>query len=164
MAAQFFYCQTGIQISPWLTRHGSETFWAEAVMIARNMAPVYVEPFFEEWNWMDDAWFMKSVTASRKINREIELILWEPISMHGWLRLAKKMPRKRALADITFKQMRVQDLHTQIRSTGWLSPTLHMENAIRWWGCDEIVYRNKHVFAPLKTWSKLFNQWWRFWI
>ncbi len=50
--------------------------------------------------------------ASRKINREIELEAMEPISMHGWLRLPKKCPESVGVSSDIFKQMRVQDLHS----------------------------------------------------
>ena len=73
---------------------GSGTFCIEAAMIARNMAPGYVGPFFEEWNWMDDRLIHEvRQEASRKINREIELDIMGTDIDARRLRLPKKMPR-----------------------------------------------------------------------
>ena len=64
------------------------------------MAPGLRRTFsFEEWNWMDDRLIHEvRQEASKKSIARSNWILWELISMHGWLRLPKKMPRKRALA------------------------------------------------------------------
>ncbi len=90
-------------------------------MIARNMAPGLRRTFsFEEWNWMDDRLIHEvRQEASRKINREIELdIMGTGISMHGWLRLLKKMLRKRALAMTLLSNKCESKISTQIRSMG----------------------------------------------
>ena len=99
---------------------GSGTFCIEAAMIARKMAPGLRRTFsFEEWNWMDDRLIHEvRQEASRKINREIELDIMGTDTMHGWLRLPKKMLRKRALAVTLLSNKCEFKIFIQIKSMG----------------------------------------------
>lgn len=94
---------------------GSGTFCIEAAMIARKMAPGLRRTFsFEEWNWMDDRLIHEvRQEASRKINREIELDIMGTDIDARMVEIAKENAQKAGVSnDITFKQMRVQDLHS----------------------------------------------------
>ena len=94
---------------------GSGTFCIEAAMIARKMAPGLRRTFsFEEWNWMDDRLIHEvRQEARRKINREIELDIMGTDIDARMVEIAKENAHKAGVSsDITFKQMRVQDLHS----------------------------------------------------
>ena len=136
---------------------GSGTFCIEAAMIARNMAPGLRRTFsFEEWNWMDDRLIHEvRQEASRKINREIELDIMGTDIDARMVEIAKENAQKAGVSsDITFKQMRVQDLHSDKINGVIISNPPYGERLSDDEGVTKLYTEMGHVFAPLKTWSK----------
>ncbi len=91
---QFFCCQTGIQISPWLTRH---VVLERFVLGGGDDCEKYRT--FSLKNGTDGCLTWSPSRSKQKINREIEFDIMgnRYRCTDGWL-LSKKMPRKRALA------------------------------------------------------------------
>lgn len=136
---------------------GSGTFCIEAAMIARNMAPGLRRTFsFEEWNWMDDRLIHEvRQEASRKINREIKLDIMGTDIDARMVEIAKENAQKAGVSsDITFKQMRVQDLHSDKINGVIISNPPYGERLSDDEGVTKLYTEMGHVFAPLKTWSK----------
>ncbi|XDP50353.1 class I SAM-dependent RNA methyltransferase [Streptococcus sp. CP1998] len=136
---------------------GSGTFCIEAAMIARKMAPGLRRTFsFEEWNWMDDRLIHEvRQEASRKINREIELDIMGTDIDARMVEIAKENAQKAGVSsDITFKQMRVQDLHSDKINGVIISNPPYGERLSDDEGVSKLYTEMGQVFAPLKTWSK----------
>ncbi|WP_369350520.1 class I SAM-dependent RNA methyltransferase [Streptococcus hillyeri] len=136
---------------------GSGTFCIEAAMIGMNIAPGFNRSFaFEAWPWVDKD-LVQSVRdeAESKANYDIELDIMGCDIDARMVEIAKKNAEEAGLSDvITFKQMRLQDLHTDkingvIVSNPPYGERLLDDNAIT------VLYREMgETFAPLKTWSK----------
>lgn len=136
---------------------GSGTFCIEAAMLARNMAPGLKRSFaFEEWNWMDAALMeQKRKEAQEAIKSDFQLDI-SGFDIDGrMVEIAKKNAFAAGVEnDITFKQMRLQDLHTDKVNGVIVSNPPYGERLLD----DEAIvklYREMgDTFAPLKTWSK----------
>ncbi len=136
---------------------GSGTFCIEAAMLARNMAPGLKRSFaFEEWNWMDAALMeQKRKEAQEAIKSDFQLDI-SGFDIDGrMVEIAKKNAFVAGVEnDITFKQMRLQDLHTDKVNGVIVSNPPYGERLLD----DEAIvklYREMgDTFAPLKTWSK----------
>lgn len=136
---------------------GSGTFCIEAALIGMNIAPGFNRSFaFEAWPWVDKD-LVQSVRdeAESKANYDIELDIMGCDIDARMVEIAKKNAEEAGLSDvITFKQMRLQDLHTDkingvIVSNPPYGERLLDDNAIT------VLYREMgETFAPLKTWSK----------
>lgn len=136
---------------------GSGTFCIEAAMIARKMAPGLRCSFaFEEWNWVSDRLIQEVRTdAAKKINREIELDIMGCDIDARMVEIAKANAQAAGVAgDITFKQMRVQDLRTDKINGVIISNPPYGERLSDDAGVTKLYAEMGQVFAPLKTWSK----------
>ena len=136
---------------------GSGTFCIEAARIARKMAPGLRRSFaFEEWNWVSDRLIQEVRTdAAKKINREIELDIMGCDIDARMVEIAKANAQAAGVAgDITFKQMRVQDLRTDKINGVIISNPPYGERLSDDAGVTKLYAEMGQVFAPLKTWSK----------
>ncbi|MBY5035403.1 class I SAM-dependent RNA methyltransferase [Streptococcus gallolyticus] len=136
---------------------GSGTFCIEAAMLARNIAPGLKRSFaFEEWNWMDKALMeQKRKEAQAAIKSDLQLDIAGSDIDARMVEIAKKNAFAAGVEDdIIFKQMRLQDLHTDKINGVIISNPPYGERLLD----DEAIvslYRDMgQTFAPLKTWSK----------
>lgn len=136
---------------------GSGTFCIEAALMGMNIAPGFNRDFaFEAWQWVDKD-LVQSVRdeAESKANYDIKLDIMGCDLDARMVEIAKKNAAEAGLADvITFKQMRLQDLHTDKINGVIISNPPYGERLLD----DEainVLYREMgQAFAPLKTWSK----------
>ena len=136
---------------------GSGTFCIEAVMIARKMAPGLRRSFaFEEWNWISDRLIQEVRTeAAKKVDREFELDIMGCDIDARMVEIAKANAQAAGVAgDITFKQMRVQDLRSDKINGVIISNPPYGERLSDDAGVTKLYAEMGQVFAPLKTWSK----------
>ena len=136
---------------------GSGTFCIEAVMIARKMAPGLRRSFaFEEWNWVSDRLIQEVRTeAAKKVDRELELDIMGCDIDARMVEIAKANAQAAGVAgDITFKQMRVQDLRSDKINGVIISNPPYGERLSDAAGVTKLYAEMGQVFAPLKTWSK----------
>lgn len=136
---------------------GSGTFCIEAVMIARKMAPGLRRSFaFEEWNWISDRLIQEVRTeASKKVDRELELDIMGCDIDARMVEIAKANAQAAGVVgDITFKQMRVQDLRSDKINGVIISNPPYGERLSDDAGVTKLYAEMGQVFAPLKTWSK----------
>ena len=136
---------------------GSGTFCIEAVMIARKMAPGLRRSFaFEEWNWISDRLIQEVRTeAAKKVDRELELDIMGCDIDARMVEIAKANAQAAGIAgDITFKQMRVQDLRSDKINGVIISNPPYGERLSDDAGVTKLYAEMGQVFAPLKTWSK----------
>ena len=136
---------------------GSGTFCIEAVMIARKMAPGLRRSFaFEEWNWISDRLIQEVRTeAAKKVDRELELDIMGCDIDARMVEIAKANAQAAGVAgDITFKQMRVQDLRSDKINGVIISNPPYGERLSDDAGVAKLYAEMGQVFAPLKTWSK----------
>lgn len=136
---------------------GSGTFCIEAVMIARKMAPGLRRSFaFEEWNWVSDRLIQEVRTeAAQKVDRELELDIMGCDIDARMVEIAKANAQAAGVAgDITFKQMRVQDLRSDKINGVIISNPPYGERLSDDAGVTKLYAELGQVFAPLKTWSK----------
>ena len=136
---------------------GSGTFCIEAVMIARKMAPGLRRSFaFEEWNWVSDRLIQEVRTeAAKKVDRELELDIMGSDIDARMVEIAKANAQAAGVAgDITFKQMRVQDLRSDKINGVIISNPPYGERLSDDAGVTKLYAEMGQVFAPLKTWSK----------
>lgn len=136
---------------------GSGTFCIEAAMIARKMAPGLRRSFaFEEWNWVSNRLIQEVRTdAAKKINRELELDIMGCDIDARMVEIAKANAQAAGVAgDITFKQMRVQDLRSDKINGVIISNPPYGERLSDDAGVTKLYAEMGQVFAPLKTWSK----------
>lgn len=136
---------------------GSGTFCIEAVMIARKMAPGLRRSFaFEKWNWISDRLIQEVRTeAAKKVDRELELDIMGCDIDARMVEIAKANAQAAGVAgDITFKQMRVQDLRSDKINGVIISNPPYGERLSDDAGVTKLYAEMGQVFAPLKTWSK----------
>ena len=136
---------------------GSGTFCIEAVMIARKMAPGLRRSFaFEEWNWVSDRLIQEVRTeAAKKVDRELELDIMGCDIDARMVEIAKANAQAAGVAgDITFKQMRVQDLRSDKINGVIISNPPYGERLSDDAGVTKLYAEMGEVFEPLKTWSK----------
>lgn len=136
---------------------GSGTFCIEAVMIARKMAPGLRRSFaFEEWNWISDRLIQEVRTeVAKKVDRELELDIMGCDIDARMVEIAKANAQAAGVAgDITFKQMRVQDLRSDKINGVIISNPPYGERLSDDAGVTKLYAEMGQVFAPLKTWSK----------
>ena len=136
---------------------GSGTFCIEAVMIARKMAPGLRRSFaFEEWNWISDRLIQEVRTeAAKKVDRELELDIMGCDIDARMVEIAKDNAQAAGVAgDITFKQMRVQDLRSDKINGVIISNPPYGERLSDDEGVTKLYAEMGQVFEPLKTWSK----------
>lgn len=74
--------------------------------------------------------------------------------MRGWLRLLRECSKAGVASDITFKQMRVQDLRSDKINGVIISNPPYGERLSDDAGVTKLYAEMGEVFAPLTTWSK----------
>ncbi|HFI0082460.1 class I SAM-dependent RNA methyltransferase [Streptococcus suis] len=136
---------------------GSGTFCIEAAMLAKNMAPGLKRSFaFEEWPWVDE----ELVAQARKnAQAAVKSDLVLDISGSDIDARMVEMAKKNAFAaevdqDIVFKQMRLQDLHTDKINGVIISNPPYGERLLDDEAIIKLYQEMGQTFEPLKTWSK----------
>ena len=136
---------------------GSGTFCIEAAMIGMNMAPGLHRHFaFEEWNWVDsDLVGRVRARALGQIKQDIHLdILGTDIDAR-MVEIAKRNAEEAGVSEqILFKQMRLQDLHTDKINGVIVSNPPYGERLLDDDSVTKLYQEMGQTFAPLKTWSK----------
>lgn len=136
---------------------GSGTFCIEAAMLAKNMAPGLKRSFaFEEWPWVDE----ELVAQARKhAQAAIKSDLVLDIAGSDIDARMVEMAKKNAFAagvdqDIVFKQMRLQDLHTDKVNGVIISNPPYGERLLDDEAIIKLYQEMGQTLEPLKTWSK----------
>ncbi len=108
------------------------------------------------WNWVDDRLIQEVRTeASKKINRDLVLDIMGTDIDARMVEIAKENAQKAGVAsDITFKQMRVQDLRSDKINGVIVSNPPYGERLSDDAGVTKLYAEMGEVLAPLKTWSK----------
>lgn len=136
---------------------GSGTFCIEAAMIGMNMAPGLHRHFaFEEWNWVDsDLVGCVRARSLGQIKQDIQLdILGTDIDAR-MVEIAKRNAEEAGVSEqIVFKQMRLQDLHTDKINGVIISNPPYGERLLNDDAVTKLYQEMGQTFAPLKTWSK----------
>lgn len=136
---------------------GSGTICIEAAMLARRIAPGLKRHFaFEEWNWVYEQLVQEiRQKAQNTVRTDIELdILGTDIDAR-MVEIAKKNAFAAGVEqDITFKQMRLQDLKTDKINGVVLSNPPYGERLLDDETIAQLYKEMGETFAPLKTWSK----------
>lgn len=136
---------------------GSGTFCIEAAMIGMNMAPGLHRHFaFEEWNWVDsDLVGRVRDRALGQIKQDIQLdILGTDIDAR-MVEIAKRNAEEAGVSEqIVFKQMRLQDLHTDKINGVIVSNPPYGERLLDDDSVTKLYQEMGQTFEPLKTWSK----------
>ena len=136
---------------------GSGTFCIEAAMIGMNMAPGLHRHFaFEEWNWVDsDLVGRVRDRALGQIKQDIQLdILGADIDAR-MVEIAKRNAEEAGVSEqILFKQMRLQDLHTDKINGVIVSNPPYGERLLDDDSVTKLYQEMGQTFEPLKTWSK----------
>ena len=126
-------------------------------MLAKNMAPGLKRSFaFEEWPWVDEelvAQARKNAQAAVKSDLVLD-IAGSDIDAR-----MVEMAKKNAFAaevdqDIVFKQMRLQDLHTDKINGVIISNPPYGERLLDDEAIIKLYQEMGQTFEPLKTWSK----------
>ena len=136
---------------------GSGTFCIEAAMIGMNIAPGLHRHFaFEEWNWVDSD-LIRHVRARAlgQIKQDIQLdILGTDIDAR-MVEIAKRNAEEAGVSEqIVFKQMRLQDLHTDKINGVIVSNPPYGERLLDDDAVTKLYQEMGRTFASLKTWSK----------
>lgn len=136
---------------------GSGTFCIEAAMIGMNIAPGLHRHFaFEEWNWVDSD-LIRHVRARAlgQIKQDIQLdILGTDIDAR-MVEIAKRNAEEVGVSEqIVFKQMRLQDLHTDKINGVIVSNPPYGERLLDDDAVTKLYQEMGQTFEPLKTWSK----------
>lgn len=138
---------------------GSGTFPIEAAMIARNIAPGLRRNFIcEEWNWFGKDTFNKlRIEARDKIDNDIQLDI-SGFDIDGrMVEIAKENAKVAGVYDdINFKQMRLQDFHTDKEDGVIVSNPPYGERLLKFEDVKVLYKEMGEVFRPLTTWSKYF--------
>ena len=136
---------------------GSGTFCIEAAMIGMNMAPGLHRHFaFEEWNWVDsDLVGRVRARALGQIKQDIQLdILGTDIDAR-MVEIAKRNAEEAGVSEqIVFKQMRLQDLHTDKINGVIVSNPPYGERLLDDDAVTKLYQEMGQTFTSLKTWSK----------
>lgn len=136
---------------------GSGTFCIEAAMIGMNIAPGLHRHFaFEEWNWVEsDLVGRVRARALGQIKQDIQLdILGTDIDAR-MVEIAKRNAEEAGVSEqIVFKQMRLQDLHTDKINGVIVSNPPYGERLLDDDAVTKLYQEMGQTFVPLKTWSK----------
>ncbi len=136
---------------------GSGTFCIEAAMIGMNMAPGLHRHFaFEEWNWVDsDLVGRVRARALGQIKQDIQLDISGSDIDARMVEIAKRNAEEAGVSEqIVFKQMRLQDLHTDKINGVIVSNPPYGERLLDDDAVTKLYQEMGQTFAPLKTWSK----------
>ena len=126
-------------------------------MIGMKIAPGLHRTFaFEDWNWVDkDLVAQARSTALSQINQTIQLDISGSDIDGRMVELARKNAEQAGVAEqIHFKQMRLQDLHTDKINGVIISNPPYGERLLDDEAVTRLYQEMGETFAPLKTWSK----------
>lgn len=136
---------------------GSGTIPIEAALIGFNIAPGLRRNFLcESWSWVDSDIFLKVRQEAKKaIQLDRKLSIMGTDIDPKMIELAKENARQAGLANaITFKQMRLQDLHTKQEQGVIISNPPYGERLSDKQSVEKLYHDMGVTFAPLTTWSK----------
>ena len=126
-------------------------------MIGMKMAPGLHRSFaFEDWNWVDkDLVAQIRSTALSQIDQTIQLDISGSDIDGRMVELARKNAEQAGVAEqVHFKQMRLQDLHTDKINGVIISNPPYGERLLDDEAVTQLYQEMGETFAPLKTWSK----------
>ena len=136
---------------------GSGTFCIEAAMMALNIAPGLQRHFaFEEWTWVESSLLAEAKGQARAaIRQDLQLDIMGTDIDGRMIETAKKNAVAAGVDDqIVFKQMRLQDLHTDKINGVIVSNPPYGERLLDDQAVINLYGDMGRTFAPLKTWSK----------
>lgn len=136
---------------------GSGTICIEAAMMALNIAPGLHRKFLcEDWPWVEEEIFANArQEAKAAIRWDQSLQIFGSDIDHRLVEIAKDNAKKAGVADyIEFKQMRLQDFHTDQQYGVIVSNPPYGERLNDKEEVEQLYKEMGEVFRPLKTWSK----------
>ena len=136
---------------------GSGTFCIEAALIGKNIAPGLYRSFaFEDWTWVEKDQVQKAKAEARaQIKKDIQLDISGSDLDSRMIEIAKNNAEEAGVADsILFKQMRLQDLHTDKINGVIISNPPYGERLLDDSAVTKLYQEMGETFAPLQTWSK----------
>lgn len=136
---------------------GSGTFCIEAALIGKNIAPGLYRPFaFEDWTWVEKDQVQKARAEARaQMKQDVQLDISGSDLDARMIEIAKNNAEEAGVADsILFKQMRLQDLHTDKINGVIISNPPYGERLLDDSAVTKLYQEMGETFAPLQTWSK----------
>ena len=136
---------------------GSGTFCIEAALIGKNIAPGLYRSFaFEDWTWVEKAQVQKARAEARaQMKQDVQLDISGSDLDARMIEIAKNNAEEAGVADsILFKQMRLQDLHTDKINGVIISNPPYGERLLDDSAVTKLYQEMGETFAPLQTWSK----------
>ena len=136
---------------------GSGTFCIEAAMIGLNIAPGLQRHFsFEDWNWIPNDKITKARQEARAaIRQDVTLDIAGSDIDARLIDIARQNAEQAGVDDqISFKQMRLQDLRTEKINGVIVSNPPYGERLLDDEAIAKLYREMGETFAPLKTWSK----------
>ena len=136
---------------------GSGTFCIEAALIGKNIAPGLYRSFaFEDWTWVEKDQVQKARAEARaQMKQDIQLDISGSDLDARMIEIAKNNAKEAGVADsILFKQMRLQDLHTDKINGVIISNPPYGERLLDDSAVTKLYQEMGETFAPLQTWSK----------
>ena len=136
---------------------GSGTICIEAAMMALNIAPGLHRKFLcEDWPWVEEEIFANARQEAKvAIRWDQSLQIFGSDIDHRLVEIAKDNAKKAGVADyIEFKQMRLQDFHTDQQYGVIVSNPPYGERLNDKEEVEQLYKEMGEVFRPLKTWSK----------
>ena len=136
---------------------GSGTFCIEAALIGKNIAPGLYRSFaFEDWTWVEKDQVQKARSEARaQMKQDVQLDISGSDLDARMIEIAKNNAEEAGVADsILFKQMRLQDLHTDKINGVIISNPPYGERLLDDSAVTKLYQEMGETFAPLQTWSK----------
>lgn len=136
---------------------GSGTFCIEAALIGKNIAPGLYRSFaFEDWTWVEKDQVQKARAEARaQMKQDIQLDISGSDLDARMIEIARNNAEEAGVADsILFKQMRLQDLHTDKINGVIISNPPYGERLLDDSAVTKLYQEMGETFAPLQTWSK----------
>ena len=136
---------------------GSGTFCIEAALIGKNIAPGLYRSFaFEDWTWVEKDQVQKARAEARaQMKQDVQLDISGSDLDACMIEIAKNNAEEAGVADsILFKQMRLQDLHTDKINGVIISNPPYGERLLDDSAVTKLYQEMGETFAPLQTWSK----------
>ena len=136
---------------------GSGTFCIEAALIGKNIAPGLYRSFaFEDWTWVEKDQVQKARAEARaQMKEDVQLDISGSDLDARMIEIARNNAEEAGVADsILFKQMRLQDLHTDKINGVIISNPPYGERLLDDSAVTKLYQEMGETFAPLQTWSK----------
>lgn len=136
---------------------GSGTFCIEAALIGKNIAPGLYRSFaFEDWTWVEKDQVQKARAEARaQMKQDVQLDISGSDLDARMIEIAKNNAEEAGVTDsILFKQMRLQDLHTDKINGVIISNPPYGERLLDDSAVTKLYQEMGETFAPLQTWSK----------